>query len=311
VAEPSNAQSEQTVTLRVDGAIDAVAFSPDSKMAATVSGSWIVIWDVRTGRWLYRLRVPRGGVSSVVFLPDNRRIVAGGRDRRIRIWTIDTDVLEDEIPLKIEKDDGVLALALSTNGRLLAAATYAKRVHVVDMKTKATSAMLRLHKEAKTHLKNSLAFSPDGALLASASGGSEGTIVIWDVHRKVVAHTLTGDARSGMTRMAWSRDGEVLATAGTAAYITLWNTRTGDFIEQFLSTVGTVNGMAFSPTMDVLAIVGGHSVCFWDVNKKEFIARHSHRGVASLAFSTDGKLLITGSEAKDEGSAKIWHAPAK
>jgi WD40 repeat protein len=63
-----------------------VAFSPDGKRLATTAGSRLLILDVKTGERVMTLSGHRGGINSVVFSRDGRRIVSAAADGTARIW---------------------------------------------------------------------------------------------------------------------------------------------------------------------------------------------------------------------------------
>ena len=70
-----------------------------------------------------------------------------------------------------------------------------------------------------------VAFSPDGAFLASAS--NDGTAILWDPDTGEAVRTLKGGP-GGFTSLAFVLDGAALATGGMDGTVTLWDTATGE-----------------------------------------------------------------------------------
>jgi WD40 repeat protein len=69
---------------------------------------------------------------------------------------------------------------------------------------------------------NSVAFSPDGRLLASGSGFYDKTIKLWDVASGSLVRTLTGHTGS-VYSVAFSPDGRLLASGSADHTIKLWD----------------------------------------------------------------------------------------
>ena len=167
---------------------------------------------------------------------------------------------------------------------------------------------------------NHVAFSPDGKVLATASGSlsssslrvADDTAQLWDV--------VTGKEITGLTHtheglvfdVAFSPDGKVLATASGDKTARLWDVASGRELTR-LTHEATVSDVAFSPDGKVLATASGNSFDFevedktarlWDVATGTERARLTHEGrVSYVAFSPDGKTLAT---ASDDKTARLW-----
>jgi WD40 repeat protein len=168
-----------------------------------------------------------------------------------------------------------------------------------------------------------VAFSPDGKTLAAgyrwrASGGSG--VVLWDMARRArLAEKPLAVAEGSIASVAFSPDGKLLAAGyGSvggrgAGGVVLFDTASGArVVEQPLVVAqGDVTDVAFSADGTTLAAgyralfyggVGG-GVMFWDVANRSRLAGEprpvaamviAEGGVASVAFSPDGKLLAAG-----------------
>lgn len=148
----------------------------------------------------------------------------------------------------------------------------------------------------------SVAFSPDGRTLASAS--FDNTIKLWDLNDGRELRTLRGHT-SGVMAVVFSPDGQLLASIALDSTLKLWQIATGRLIAS-VPNAGWEYAVAFSPDGKLLA-TGGDSktIRLLDVaTRQKLFTFTGHEGsVEGIAFSPDGKTLASGS---DDARVKLW-----
>ena len=151
---------------------------------------------------------------------------------------------------------------------------------------------------------NEIKYSPDGGTIAVAS-----SIGIWlyDAHTGVELALITGHT-AYVYCIAFSPDGQTLASGSRDSTIRLWNIQTRRRKATLIGHISRVKAVAFSPDGNTLASTGiDDTVRLWDLRirkLKKTLTGHTDMG-RSVAFSPDGRLLASGS---DDGTIQMWDA---
>ena len=203
------------------GRVFHVAFSPDGQLLASGGDDGMAwLWRVADGTPVVPAMRHRSLVSCVVFIPPEGQ----------RLATVEYGTLENDIP----KGDGFLAqwgtqdgllkditspgravwdLAFSRDGGVMALASSGGMIEILyaDGPT--------FQRSADPEYVNSVAFSPDGQIVAS--GGTDGLVALWHVKDGERLHTLAGHG-GGVSEVAFAPDGKMLVSASADNTVRLW-----------------------------------------------------------------------------------------
>ena len=149
----------------------------------------------------------------------------------------------------------------------------------------------------------SVAFSPDGKLLAT--GDSKSEVRLWRIADGQCANTFQGHGE-WVSSVAFSPDGQTLASGSNDRTIRLWDVETGECLHQFQGHTNRVRSVAFSPDGQTLATGSDdRTIRLWDLRTSKCLHQfqgHTNR-VRSVAFSPDGQTLASGS---DDRTIRLW-----
>ncbi|CAG9994316.1 unnamed protein product, partial [Clonostachys byssicola] len=272
-------------------------FTPDPGSIATVSGSKVQLWHVKTGA-----RLPHGqdcGIGAKLTLMDGLIIT----------WNTYTEgsfgikiADEPEVRTDSGRPSTKAVVCLSYDAKWLAVADDGNKIRYVHTKSGQCKWEMQYNDDIIL-----MALSPDSKMLAIAS--PSGFTTLWDVDTGDRLQIISYHECGG--EVIFSHNSELLAmTSGYAGYgiINLWHTHTG---KHFLALEGHnnfVNSIAFSHDSTLLASASfDNTIRVWDVYPQEASTpfKGKIKNPCRIAFSDDFKVIASGSP---DGTIRLWDA---
>lgn len=278
-----NADLATSVFAETLSSVMSVSFSPDGSLLATgdLDGN-ICLWRVADGQPLLTLQAHTGWIWAVTFSPDGKTLASCSHDWLIRLWDVQSLDVEPSNPASLD--------AASDSSHLPGTCLNTLRGHA--------------------HRVWTIAFSPDGQLLAS--GSDDQTVRLWNVQDGACLTVLQGHT-GGVTSVRFSPNGQLLASTGEDASIRLWSVAHKTCLKILQGHTRWVRSVVFAPQRDANSpdgqiLVSGsedRTIRLWQVETGTcFKTLQGHTGwVTSLSFSPNGQTLASGSE---DGSVRLW-----
>ncbi|MES2706531.1 MAG: c-type cytochrome domain-containing protein [Verrucomicrobiota bacterium] len=298
---PENLLLEPVVTPTRPNAITAMAHSPWAPLVAIAAPRQVLLYHSTSGELLGVLPFPKNGaVETLSFSRNGSLLLAGGgiagKEGLVVVWEVKTGQQVITMPMA-EDFDTVLAADISADQSRIAMAGPGRKVRLYDTKTSQLLATMKKHTDWVT----SLAFSPDGVLLAT--GDRNGGLYVWESGTGNEFYNLRGHEKR-IAALAWRADSNLLAAGCEDGQITWWEMQNGTQVKK-IGSHGGVLALGFAP--DGRMVSGGRDghARLWDANgaqKRDWVPSDGSLILRTL-FSDDGQRILTGAW---NGEVKAW-----
>jgi WD40 repeat protein len=289
--------------------VKAIAFSPNGQMLASGSfDSTVKIWDSQTGECLKTLLGHNSVVTSLAFSPQGDRLVTGSYDQCVKIWDVATGECLDTLHKHTNR---VWSVAFHPQRNLVVSGGDDHGIKLWELQRGKCIKTL----QGNSNAIYAIAYSDQCNQHLLVSGHEDQTIKLWNVNINA-PHDLETDLQpfqvlrghsDRILSVAFSPDGQILASGSADRTIRLWHPQTGKLTKILQGHRSWIWGIAISVDSKFLASGSyDHTVKVWDLESGECLQTlQGHpSSVLAVRFSHDGKTLFSSGYDK---LVKHWH----
>jgi len=314
---------------------------PDTHHQTSTPGSYtqrsqLKIWDLKTGREIRSL-VSEDIASDVDFSRDGHTIATIGIMGQISLWDIQSgsklrdltkspmagfpgaggfgNIKPGQMPTMPNMSDisammnnvfgtmssgtmGQKSLAFSVDGRVLATGGFESKTNI-DMAAMMSGAMNQKPQKGSKGSKGSRQQDP-ADMMKDFKVEAVGRVQLWDVASGREIGAISGHGRA-VSKVAFSRDGKLLASGSTDSTIKIWDVATQKELRTLTGHTAPIESMDFSPDGRLLASAGDDGSTFvWDTKTGEHL-------LTLISLDDGGEWMVITPQGLFDGTPVSWN----
>ncbi len=309
------------------GFVRAVAISPDSRYV--VAGSWdsaqsgkLTVWDIQTGEEVRRFFGHANIVTGITFSPDGKYLYSTSWDSTLRVWDFNTAV---EIARYTNFDDRLLRVSISPDGQYTLVASGNLGGNEIerarDNSTDTSVWLIDLQSRAQINTISgfgdwawAVAVDPSGEFIATSTGplnatnAVDTTVRVYNRNTSELIWQSTDQHTSTVEGLAYSHDGQIIASADWNGTIVLWHAQTGEEIRRISEMTGIkVLNLAFNADDTLLASANGNgTITIWNIQTGDMNRQIGdyESEVVGLDFHPSNNTILAGD---NRGVVRLWN----
>jgi WD40 repeat protein len=272
------------------------AFDSKGQILATGAGNSIRLWDVATGKEMRpAVGAHHAPVFGVALDGAGRTVVSAAEEETVGLWEIRSGSSLAQLGSRVQ------AFALSSDSQMLALCETRPTIELWNLAARKKVGQLQGHEDPVF----SMAFSPGGKTLVSAA--ADDSIRTWGVAacrqlRRFEHSNLNPNCSISLVR--YTPDGMLALVCRTGVY--LFPATADGSPRQLAPRIDVPRAVAFAPDGNVLAASSRYKdrttrrsfgLRLYDRATGQLLlefARHQHARVTAIAYSPDGRTLVTG-----------------
>ena len=255
----------------------------------------VQMWDTSTGQLIKTLSW-NNIVYSLSYSPDGNKIAAGGYDGTIRLWDATTG---ESIKTFRTHTEAVYIVQFSPDGNKIATASWDNTMQWWDINTTENLKTFSGYKGGQPRMQ----YSPDGKILA-INWHTEVWLQEAFTGRQLT--TLKGH-KEYVTCIAFSQDGNLIATGSKDKTVRLWHTKTGENTITLTGHEERVFAAVFSSDgKTIVTASSDETVRLWDAHTGDHLRtiKGDTFGLKGFRFVADGESLFTNCTDK---TVRVWN----
>jgi len=274
-----------------------LAISPDNKILAIPTPNGIVFYNLLDGSLVNQLSDHPNTIDQAAISPNGDRVAALVSGDGLMVW----DLNKGQMAYSLSKV-GAIHLDWSPDGKWLALGGWDDSIRFLRAEDGRTMRSIPAH----TEQVQSVAFSPDGKLIASSSMRS---VKVWQFSSGTLLQKISVSG-GWVPSVKFSPDGKYLAATSADGKIEVWQVSNGLRMAELPvpALSGDRDVIDFAPVGDFLAIGEISQILLWRFTEsKPFqLLSIGDAQVSTLRISPDGTLLVCG---LTDGTIQFWQIP--